>query len=221
MLITLAIIGIVAALTIPTLVANYREKVLINKVKKSYSQMNNALQLYMAHNNCANLLCLFDVSKSSLEVNENLMTVFSGAKLCTKSSGECKSYLIKENKPTTIVDGAYVATYGMQTPRLLLKDGSTIGIQMRTECKRIIETEKKDENGNPTGEIITTTVDACGYLYLDTNNKDLPNQIGVDVFVFYVLSNGKMLTASQKLLDNIIQNNKLEYTDYNFGDPVE
>jgi len=44
-LITLAIIGIVAALTIPALVHKYEEKATITKVKKVYSVLSNALQL--------------------------------------------------------------------------------------------------------------------------------------------------------------------------------
>ena len=42
-LITLGIIGIVAALTIPTLISKYQEKVLENQFKKSYAILNQAL----------------------------------------------------------------------------------------------------------------------------------------------------------------------------------
>lgn len=44
-LITLAIIGVVAALTIPGIVQKYEEKVTVVKVKKVYSLLSNALQL--------------------------------------------------------------------------------------------------------------------------------------------------------------------------------
>ena len=44
-LITLAIIGIVAAMTIPGIVQKYEEKVTVVKVKKVYSLLSNALQL--------------------------------------------------------------------------------------------------------------------------------------------------------------------------------
>ncbi|MCD8023949.1 MAG: type II secretion system GspH family protein, partial [Candidatus Gastranaerophilales bacterium] len=42
-LITLAIIGVVAAMTIPTVIANSREKATVVKVKKAYSILTNAL----------------------------------------------------------------------------------------------------------------------------------------------------------------------------------
>lgn len=47
-LITLAIIGVVAALTLPSLIANYQKKVYFNQFKRSYSNMFNALRLMQA-----------------------------------------------------------------------------------------------------------------------------------------------------------------------------
>lgn len=49
-LVTLGIIGIVAALTIPTLVANYRKKVVVSKLKKVYSDLQQAVKLSEADN---------------------------------------------------------------------------------------------------------------------------------------------------------------------------
>ena len=44
-LITLGIIGVVAAMTIPNLVNTYKEKVRVSKVKKAYSVLANAYNL--------------------------------------------------------------------------------------------------------------------------------------------------------------------------------
>ena len=44
-LITLGIIGVVAALTIPSLIAKYQDKVLINQTKKAFSVFQNGLAL--------------------------------------------------------------------------------------------------------------------------------------------------------------------------------
>lgn len=49
-LITLGIIGIVAALTIPTLISKYREKATITKVKESYSMLAQAYQFAVNEN---------------------------------------------------------------------------------------------------------------------------------------------------------------------------
>lgn len=49
-LITLGIIGVVAALTIPSLVANYQKKRVAITLKKSYAELNQALQMGVAEN---------------------------------------------------------------------------------------------------------------------------------------------------------------------------
>ena len=41
-LITMGIIGIVAALTIPALIANYQKQVTVDRLKKSFSVISNA-----------------------------------------------------------------------------------------------------------------------------------------------------------------------------------
>lgn len=52
-LITLSIIGIVAAMTLPSLINKYKETVTVTKVKKIYTTLVNALELYKANNNGA------------------------------------------------------------------------------------------------------------------------------------------------------------------------
>ena len=44
-LITLGVIGIVAALTMPALIANYQKKVLETRIKKFYSVLNQAAKM--------------------------------------------------------------------------------------------------------------------------------------------------------------------------------
>lgn len=44
-LITLGIIGVVAALTLPNLIAKYDEMVTLNKIKRSYSEIINAMEM--------------------------------------------------------------------------------------------------------------------------------------------------------------------------------
>ena len=49
-LITLGIIGIVSAMTIPTLINNYQKKVTVNKLKQAYSLLKQAVQLSEVEN---------------------------------------------------------------------------------------------------------------------------------------------------------------------------
>ena len=49
-LITLGIIGVVAAMTIPTLIADYQEKQTVTKLTKAYATLNNAYQMAKVEN---------------------------------------------------------------------------------------------------------------------------------------------------------------------------
>ncbi len=49
-LVTLGIIGVVAALTIPSLVENYKKKVVVTRLKNFYSNMNQAIRLSEVEN---------------------------------------------------------------------------------------------------------------------------------------------------------------------------
>lgn len=88
-LITLAIIGIVAAMTIPTLIQNYQEKVTVTKVKKIYSTLSNAYQLYLIDNQPE----VFDYTKEGAQqVYKIFEPYLKVAKDCgNNNEGECIS----------------------------------------------------------------------------------------------------------------------------------
>ena len=224
-LITLGIIGIVAAMTIPTLLKDYKERVLVNKVKQGHSLLINSLQLYMAKNNCTDILCLFDTNKSSDEVAKELASIMKNAKVCTAAEGSnkfCKNYSVKSNTPSYKVDGKYEATEGItSTGRIFLPNGIIFRIIQRPECIYEIEHIVRDENGVATGETITQQYNRCAEIYIDVNNIEEPNQLGADVFKYEIPSDGKIKSTMQNLLNNVLLYNKLEYTPYNIGDPVE
>lgn len=49
-LITIGIIGVVSALTIPSLIAEYKEKQIVTRVKKEYSMLSQAVRMMIAYN---------------------------------------------------------------------------------------------------------------------------------------------------------------------------
>ncbi len=220
-LITLGIIGIVAAMTIPTLVAKYQEKVMVTKVKQAHSQLMNAIQLYVAKNNCQNMLCLFDTNKTSDEVIAELATVVRKAKVCKEGDTEkaCKYYGLKDNKPSYKVDGVYASSDGITTNgRMYLPNGMIFQVRQGSQCPRTLETIIRDENGYEIDRVETVS-HTCAFVYFDVNNTQGPNQFGADVYRYSVQDTGKIVPS--KLLNNALLYNKIEYTPYNIGDPVE
>ena len=50
-LITLGVIGIVAALTLPSVIQNYQKKITVERLKKTYSTLAQAIQMSVKDNN--------------------------------------------------------------------------------------------------------------------------------------------------------------------------
>ena len=76
-LITLGIIGVVAAMTMPPLIANYQKNVLHTQFKKSYSELSQAVMLLKAKED----INIFEYAKDndSQAALDMLMTQIKGA----------------------------------------------------------------------------------------------------------------------------------------------
>ena len=68
-LITLGIIGVVAAMTIPTLIANYQEKQTVSRLTKAYATISNAYQ--MARTEYGDLYAWGFTEDSSFEIDDS------------------------------------------------------------------------------------------------------------------------------------------------------
>ena len=114
-LITLGIIGVVAAMTIPTLMANHRKKVVETKLEKIYSVMNQAINLTNAeYGDVTNWIIDCGSSNSptcSINEVENWFNSTIGKHLETLKTGKTKN---KTN------------TYDILL--IYLKDGSILGV---------------------------------------------------------------------------------------------
>ena len=228
-LITLGIIGVVASMTIPTLVTNYQDKVMVNKAKLAYSQVHNALKLYASTNDCyGNILCLYNPNKQNYEIAKDFSTVLRGSKVCnpnlakSKRDTYCKSeYGIKSQKNPYKEDGKYVAGDAIGVNgRIVLSNGMFYRVTRNTECKYQVEHIKRDEYGFDTGEITIGNYDVCMRIYVDTNGLNEPNQWGRDIFELTISSTGEIKDYGN-YFKPVLKNNKLdEYVEYNLGDTV-
>ena len=93
-LITLVIIGVVAAITLPSLIQKHQEKEFATRTKKLYSDIGNALILAQKDFDVVgdNSL-LFNTTDSSYEVAKKLGQYFNGAKVCKdKNEKGCSKY---------------------------------------------------------------------------------------------------------------------------------
>lgn len=85
-LITLGIIGVVAALTLPALIANYREKAFVVAAKKNYSVLTNAINKWNVENGAIGDVAAFWLSE---ETDDDLTLAFAkelnAIKVCTNA----------------------------------------------------------------------------------------------------------------------------------------
>ena len=86
-LITLGIIGIVAAMTMPSLIQKYQEKVTVNKLKKMYSVLSQAYTLYKIDNDVVDE---FEMSpEGAVKVFQMFQKYLKIAKICGPTTKGC------------------------------------------------------------------------------------------------------------------------------------
>ena len=168
-LITLSIIGVVAALTIPGLVRNFQEAQWKATAKKTYSELVQATKLLSIENG-GNFISAFKIdgtSNSSTFRNKyctSLKCLIKGI-----AGGECW------HTSTTFyrLDGDAIG-YGWG-PCAILSDGTFITFYFNSD----------DCTTNEGGGIYV-----CGRITFDVNGFKGPNVCGRDIFNAYVTKNG-------------------------------
>lgn len=171
-LITLGIIGIVAALTIPTLVNNYRKKQFETGLKKEYSVLLQALDMYKQDNETP--LKKEDTDQSSGEFKNKIKPYLKILVDCGDSQsggykGQCvqNGYYTQDKKYTYKTYSGNIANESFfDDGQIILNDGSHLLF------------ENVDN--------VFVSIDVNGY-------KKLPNKWGEDVFTFQLMNDGKLL----------------------------
>lgn len=120
-LITLGIIGIVAALTIPTLINNYKKQTYITGLKKFYAEFSQVITMAKSDMNCSNTECMGfvgDINDPSWvnNMSDFVDKYFRSAKLCTDKYCEEDVYQVDgtyQEKGFTSSEFAFVSADGM------------------------------------------------------------------------------------------------------------
>lgn len=208
-LITLGIIGVVAALTMPVLIANYKNKVFITKTKKVYSNIQNAI--IMAQQDSGNIgdnEFLFNVSDGYLKVTENFAKYINGATVC-QSDERCKEVVhqIKYADSPVYDSSGNANEFKLGAPLIMLNDGSTLKVkELIPNCDYTRTETHYEENGqSQTGQ---NHVRYCALVYFDINGAKLPNQFGQDAFYMEIFKDkitpGNWSKAGGNTLKNIL-----------------
>ena len=190
-LITLGIIGVVAAMTMPTLIANHRKTVLKTQFQKTYSELQQVNQNFIKDydmNICEYNWQMWDETKSGYASSKATSDAF--IKYYT-GDGTSKSQILGFKQIKNLTGDKTVAG-------TLFDDGGAIDMQKRTFYFEYAVT-------NVNCPVIT--VDINGYY-------KMPNQMGVDVFSFRPTQNGKIIplgnpdTVNDQINGSAVLNNQ-------------
>ena len=163
-LITLTIIGVIAALTIPNLMQKYQEHATVNKVKKFYSTLTRSYTQAIKENGMPDDewgLTGTDEASAKKVYEILFKPYFKIAKDCgTNNNGNCiDSSGFKTRKSGEFIknDPPVATTKGY---KILLSDGSAVYWYVSTTKIPVVR--------------------------IDMNGSKIPNQLGVDIFQFVV-----------------------------------
>ena len=177
-LITLGVIGVVAAMTISVLTKNYQKQVFYTQFRKAATTVENALKLYAVDNGCeGEINNCFGIDRgdrfalSEENFVDNFSKYFKISKLINEDNYEdiCKNYAIK---------------LGFNRDDISYENGCVNELGIPSTNHAFITTD---------GMLFNFSTDLGGGIssFVDVNGLKGPHAIGRDVFVFYLLNDGK------------------------------
>ena len=172
-LITLGIIGVVAAMTMPSLIQNYQEKATVTKLKKCYSLVSQAYVSILNDEGGSDTLQAGD----DLEMMEKFGKYLKYQKTCGRNKGCFPNVTYKSVTGNGYSKWEDDTTY---RSRAILTDGTLIMFNFNA--------------------LVNNSDNFYAQIYVDINGFKGPNQLGRDFFYFYI-SPEKIVPAGAKALE--------------------
>lgn len=167
-LITIGIIGVVAAMTLPSVLGKYKEKQTVTQLKRFYSIMSNAFMLAFEEQGEFNYwgVVTSDNNQAANDFKNRFISYLRPylhiIYECKFGDNECEN----DDYQIVSLDGTPHTLAGTKfLPHLVLNDGSAIVHLWFSGSER-------------------TTI--YGEVYVDLNGSKAPNKLGEDIFVFGV-----------------------------------
>ena len=219
-------------MTLPNLIADYRQKQFVTAAKKSYSTALNAVNRWNADNGTiGDYFYFFTAGTSDYEILKSLSKYLNIVQICDSSNiDSCGGkYTVKQYKKLNDGSGNTRQAYELSESRAVLADGTFIAIYSEAlryggSCKKQFWANEKDENGyfipdpsSPTGHKgYYTGNNVCGWIFFDTNGLKGPNQVGIDYFGFAFDQDKDIIGYSDDTRGNlnyVLANDKLIKTE--------
>ena len=174
-MITLVIIGVVAALTIPNLLQKYQEQTTVERLKKFYSTISNAYTQAKMNEGPVDEWGWEDYNAVNGSVNglNKLVPYLKVEKNCG-STNDC---FPNANYKKFRHDQSFNTRYTQRYAKALLSDGTAFAVETYSkDCSYVMGTSKDLK-------------EVCAIIHVDINGHEKPNIIGKDYFFFYLTKN--------------------------------
>lgn len=179
-LITLAIVGTIAALTIPSLVTKVDNEEKIAALKKSVTELSQVTNLIVSKNS-GSVVGLISNDNSFLDNYAKYLLLTKQCRAgqdmgkCWHADGTVKDL---QGKPLGL---GVSADYDSWCTRAISADGRLYMFQL--------------DSSNCTNNLykINGTNVRCGAIWVDVNGFKKPNQVGRDIFTYILISTGKVM----------------------------
>ena len=182
-LITLVIIGVIAAMTIPTLINKTNNQEYVSKLKKTYSTLSQVTNKILFEEGTPN------VSIGGWAVDQEAFfnmykKYLSNAKECAVGSSCFDTITYKGVDGSNSGDNYYFMNL-TDKGRLVLADGTFLNFHLyNVNCA-----------GGQAADGIDAMGATCGYIHVDVNGQKGPNKWGRDAFRFYLTEKGLFPTG--------------------------
>lgn len=233
-LITLGIIGVVAAMTLPSLIAKYDEMVMVNKIKRTYSELANAIEMRKSELGTSDYAEQFNPSLTSAEQLDGIVKYLHVVERCRAYTNGCGGKdvnILPKNKTNDGFGNISKGSYPFGGERAVLNDGTLVSVSKRDwtdNCMVEYVKYDKDENGYYTDLVdgkpvpIKYPAQHCAEIFFDVNgvNKGR-NQFGYDVYSFAVTPNRIDQHTGYGGIYDVIRTGKLTYEKYSSNGKYE
>lgn len=194
-LITLGIIGVVAAITIPNLISNYQKRVVETNLKETYSILQQAMKSAEADDIALDqYLGTTGMSNMKNWFNTYLAPYIKYNRVCYDKAG---CWHTQKNKT---LSGTSIA---FDTPGIGIGSFDMVIVQLINGTNIVIDWYHPHQLSSIFG--INSTIKSIA-LYIDANGTAPPNIIGKDIYAVVMTENGLISAGQDKSLEDINKN---------------
>ena len=215
-ILTLSIIGVIAAITIPTMIHETNKKATIEQLKKSASTLNQAVYNSTVTNGTV-MSWSWSTKDGVMDIMQNIIA--PRLNVGYKCSGDVTGLNSQCTYSIQNIKGEEIANESFESKsRVILNDGSMIAFSKGFVTQTEVDDAKNDATGdsNKTGSDCTWGGDSkavCGIFMVDVNGSKKPNMVGKDVFFFGLHLSGSVLPYGAEKDEEFIDQHCTEGSD--------